>query len=619
MKHNCWERLGLAAMTSLIMIAGEASLSSQTLFYSNYGPNNTYNQYGATDNFGSTFGYYAMTFTSGQTGNVTQIDIGVTAPCVQCYSTDTGTVSIWSRVNEVPGTQISPSWPISVQGIYGTTNSYSVVLSGLTGVKLTQGSTYFLVVKPDPNSRLFWMGGPNNGPFFAAYYDWGNSAWWLAPDATPGAFDIIGQPLGCQVSVAPISQSAKPWGGLPYDHLGLNKQGKQITIASRGCALTSLNMGLNFAGPLDSNAYVPWDPGSLNSNLNLNGGYGAKGRVDWLTATRISSEGTPLRYDNLGGTIDSNVDLAGAEQAVENELCAADPHPVIVGVRSPKTKKYPGHFVLITGEIINPDGTKAFMINDPASYSSILGNTFYMNLNGQPEFQTRGIVNDPPDLTGLSISASATVNLLVTDPNGNVAGFDPSTGDPLQYIAHSAASIDEIDDDVTGDAGSPVQNVTVNSPSSGRFGITLTGQGVGEFVLNVGMVASDGTVQTFSFPGLGAAGSSTTYALQYSPAPGSTTVALTATFQSTLADISDGFALGLIKNQSVVNVLSSDINAAADAADRGDFVSEKNYLNTFVSHLNFWSSTDHATGGQITGVAPQVLINDANSLLSQIP
>jgi hypothetical protein len=424
---------------------------------------------------------------------------------------------------------------------------------------------------------------------------------------------------GCQVSppVAPISQSGGTWGGLAYDHLGLDKQGNQITIAGRGCALTSLNMALNFAGE-------SWNPGTLNSLLDATNGYTPPpaGTVIWGTATAASnggSTGPPVIFDNLGGWANSDVNLADATQTVEKGICSGTPVPVIVGVKSPKTGKYPGHYVLITGEVINSDGSKAFTINDPAGYSTVLGtdsstgNSGYTNAGGQPEFYTRGTVHDPTDLTGLSVTVDAVANLMVTDPKGVQSGFYPGNPNPIENISHSGAGLDEMDDDVTGDAGNPVQSVMINSPTAGVFQFSLTGAAIGQYSLIIGAEASDGTVQTSSMVGLTNVGVNVTYELSYNPTAGTPQhVTFLATFQSTLADIANSLALGLIDNRGIANALSTKISAASAAAGSGNSNTAKNILNAFINQVNAQSS-EH-----INGIAPQVLLTDANSLLGQL-
>lgn len=376
-------------------------------------------------------------------------------------------------------------------------------------------------------------------------------------------------------------------------------------------------MALDFAGE-------SWNPGTLNSLLNATGGYTPPpaGTVIWGTATAASnggSTGAPVIFDNLGGWANSDVNLANATQTVEHGICAATPLPVIVAVRSPKTERYPGHFVLITGEITNQDGSKAFTINDPAYSTTVIGtdsstgNTGYTNsATGQPEFWTRGVVHDPTDLTGLSVSVDAISNLMVTDPNGLQSGFYPGVPNPIQNVPHSGAGVDEIDDDVTGDAGGPVQSVMINSPTAGIFQLSLTGAAAGQYSLVIGAEASDGTVQTSSLPGITNAGSTAAYQLQYSPTPGSPlTVTLIVTFQSTLADIANSLAFGLINNGGIANALSSKIQAAQSAAAAGQYQTAVNILGAFENQV-------HAqTGKHITGIAPQVFLADATSLISQ--
>jgi hypothetical protein len=129
------------------------------------------------------------------------------------------------------------------------------------------------------------------------------------------------------------------------------------TIAGRGCALTSLNMALNNAGE-------NWNPETLNSLLDAVGGYTSAGSVIWPAATAASNGGSaakPVIFDDLGGFVNSDVNLSDAINTVETAICGNPSVPVIVGVRSPKTGFFelphgPGHFVLITGEIVNPDG-----------------------------------------------------------------------------------------------------------------------------------------------------------------------------------------------------------------------------------------------------------------------
>jgi hypothetical protein len=74
-------------------------------------------------------------------------------------------------------------------------------------------------------------------------------------------------------------------------------------------------------------------------------------------------------------------------------------------------------------------------------------------------------------------------------------------------------------------------------------------------------------------------GATSTDQLPYSPAPGSSgIVTMVATFQSTLDDVSKTVALGLIDNKGIAKALSSNINAASNAAAGGDKKTAENML-----------------------------------------
>jgi hypothetical protein len=85
-----------------------------------------------------------------------------------------------------------------------------------------------------------------------------------------------------------------------------------------------------------------------------------------------------------------------------------------------------------------------------------------------------------------------------------------------------------------------------------------------------------------------------------------------ATFESTLADIGNSLQLGLIDNAGIANALSAKISAASDAASGGDSTAGSNILNAFKNQVAA------QTGHHITDVAPRVLQEDADSLISQL-
>jgi len=108
-------------------------------------------------------------------------------------------------------------------------------------------------------------------------------------------------------------------------------------------------------------------------------------------------------------------------------------------------------------------------------------------------------------------------------------------------------------------------------------------------------------------------GATSTDQLPYSPAPESSgIVTMVATFQSTLDDISNTLTLGLIDNKGIAKALSRNINAASNAAAGGDKKNAEKILNDFINQVNAQA------GKHLSGVAPQLLLADANCLLDQL-
>ena len=107
-------------------------------------------------------------------------------------------------------------------------------------------------------------------------------------------------------------------------------------------------------------------------------------------------------------------------------------------------------------------------------------------------------------------------------------------------------------------------------------------------------------------------GATSTDQLSSSPAPESSGIVNAATtFQGTLEDIRSMLVLDLIDSKGLAKVLSSKINAASNAAAEGNKKTAKDFLNSFINQVNA------QTGKHISGVAPRLLLADANSLLGQ--
>lgn len=397
------------------------------------------------------------------------------------------------------------------------------------------------------------------------------------------------------------------------------------TLGKKGCALTSLEMALAnknvvvvpfkipLIPPTQAEIDIPLDPGSMNLWMTGNGGFTTNGKVKWDMVTRRLGAAISLRFDTSNWN-------SSDPKVLMNQVCQGDKGraaPVVVGVNINDVEiplgtgnfvAVPGHYVLVTGEMQNPDGTTTFSIADPAGRGQTLD--AYSN-----DFLIRGLVTDPLDRSGLDIYTGDNVEMSVTDPLGRRTGFDSSTTTDLREIPTAAYLRDALTDDVTRALDSAItRSVEIYQPSPGSYRINVAGLGVSSYTLDINAFASDGSaLPTLTVSGISGSGSMSAFDLGLTGTPGAViNVTRVASFDSTLGDIANSLQLNLIESQGVANALSSKINAASAAAAGGDNKTATNILSAFVNQVNAQS------GKHINGIATEVLIEDANYLISLI-
>jgi hypothetical protein len=384
----------------------------------------------------------------------------------------------------------------------------------------------------------------------------------------------------CKTNVEPFSQGDADWARDLYDH------SSTLTVKQKGCALTSLTMGLNFAG-------LPYTPGQLNTFMKETDHDFAGTSVNWDAATRDASGGTLKFFGTRSRSTDT----------LKKLLCKDGGHPIIVGVNLGPNG--PGHFVLVTGQ-----ENGQFLINDPG-HSDRTTLDAYGN-----QFETRGYVADPPgDISALDVSAGDGVEIQVTDPDGLHTGFDPATGSTVEAIPSSVYFKDRLDDDETGDVTTETDHVCqIQQPPQGTYTVSVDGLSLGTYELSIRVFSQDGSAQTpIVVPGIRGTGSLSTVKLQVTTPPGSTsTVERLASFESTLADITNSGQLGLIDNNGVATSLAAKIRAAADAAQRGKNATSANVLHAFSDEVRAQS------GKHVTAFCADVLLSDSDSLARQL-
>jgi hypothetical protein len=405
------------------------------------------------------------------------------------------------------------------------------------------------------------------------------------------AIDDLTFTVGCRVNVQRLSQGNPLWAANLYDH------SSAYTIQEKGCALTSLSMALNTAGIAALPGGLANDPGGLNQFMtNTDTDYFGQS-VYWGPATRDAS-GNTLKFHY--SSINSVQDLQGATQYLDTVVCQGS--PVIVGVNLDQ-QGTPGHYVVVTGKQGND-----YTIADPGFARTMLSD--YAS-----QFVTRGFVADPSgDISELNLAVGDAAELLIVNSAEQKTGYDPSVGNVVQQIPNSVYLRDSLQDDRTGAPPTEIDHFgEIFQPTQGTYQVLVTGLKLGTYSLSERMFSKDGSAQPdVIVAGVAGPGSSSAFSIHVSSVPGSTPTAVRiATSQSTLTDISNSLALGLIDNHGIANALTSKISAASAAAAGGDKTTASNILNAFIHQVNA------QTGKHITGVAIQVLLEDANSLMSQ--
>jgi len=125
--------------------------------------------------------------------SVTEIDLAV----VNVGAPDTFSAAIWTDVGNAPGTQVAGAfWDLSTTASSGTCCSL-VSVTGISGVALTGGQDYFLVLSPlslTDDSWNVWDLNNQSVDNLVLSSTNGGSSWTSSESSPTGAFDILGDP-----------------------------------------------------------------------------------------------------------------------------------------------------------------------------------------------------------------------------------------------------------------------------------------------------------------------------------------------------------------------------------------------------------------------------------------
>jgi hypothetical protein len=311
------------------------------------------------------------------------------------------------------------------------------------------------------------------------------------------------------LNVPPFKQSSAPWGDDLYDG---DPDGK--TMASKGCAVTSLAMAINFAAATNQISGIYYDPGELNAFMRLHDGFSEAGDVKWGTVE--SATNSKMEWVQPTPWINSKSNPA-AFASYLNDALAVDDAPVIVRVE-------PHHYPLVVGK----DGNR-FRLNDPGfnrnyldEYSGsyeirgkvrVTGKKLFPlaapeKSNAQQANQTEGVE--------FEICVGNNVDLQVVDSAGKVTGLDFGNGARLANIPNSTTFTDGADDAVTGEPDSIETHFVYLKEPIGDYQIRVIGRQAGPYRIDIFESLPNAEGVSTSFSGTAEIGKVETYILKTS-------------------------------------------------------------------------------------------------------
>lgn len=177
------------------VLSAKAGASTITL-YTNITDNAVYNHTGFEVGYNSFYNANvspAFGFTTDESAYITQINAAVFSDTI--HAPETGTLSIWTNSGGATGQNLG-SWPFAASPSFDP--AHPVQVTGISGVHLQAGHSYFVKVSSPGSSDLVWLLNDQHsvGPI---YNPLPNSNFWTAGSKTiQSAFSVLGSPnRGC--------------------------------------------------------------------------------------------------------------------------------------------------------------------------------------------------------------------------------------------------------------------------------------------------------------------------------------------------------------------------------------------------------------------------------------
>lgn len=359
-------------------------------------------------------------------------------------------------------------------------------------------------------------------------------------------------------------QNYYKWGDKTYDHgdtvrlgCGVKKDGTYSpTIARCGCALTSLVTLLNFWGlgykPIpwpycDIDVSKPTDPPNLNDWLlsTKNKGYDSLGNVQWYSMKNYYYCGVypgsfylyMRPYRSCAPSLNNDCFQVKWSTSTETllDLDLLSGRPDIARITKSNGKS---HFVVVAGYCASKSD---YIIYDPAGVYYPLSGTcdpanlqfptlqlLYPGSKISRIYRYQGVfTNIAPRVGYLYFYDLSPIQYQIINPQGQITGYDPATGNTIQDASganYFEESIDSADPDDP--PSEPSHVLMMDEPPSGNYIIKVFGMGDGPYTVKMTGMTDDGTalddapiITGTAYPGM-----VETYRISYSASTGQTTI-----------------------------------------------------------------------------------------------
>ncbi len=231
------------------------------------------------------------------------------------------------------------------------------------------------------------------------------------------------------------------------------------TVAGKGCAMTSACMVMAYHG-------VSVTPAGFNTWCKSNKGYDLNGNIFWNSVNR---------YSALQGE-DKTVSFRGFGGNLKNLICTYGPQIISV--------KNNGHWVTAIGQV---EDESTYIINDPAGGVETTLNAYSNTYKSIRAFSgPEHVFVDT--MCGITIRYHSPGELIISDSDGRMTGYDPDTGvfyNEIPQSNYEYIALLEPGEDYPPDYDIVTKSLEIIKPPDGLFSLDVIGTGTGTYDLEI--------------------------------------------------------------------------------------------------------------------------------------